>query len=981
MTRLIIFLISCALGSLVFPQSQPANLLKNPGFDQVDDKGQPVGWSFGDYKTGGTPLHERTAGRNGSGALGTRCATTEQRGAWQQSLPVGPGYLQVSGWYRTEGVAAGTQGATVRLTYLKGEKGWDYLSDYNYRLPPAQQWTAFERVFVVPAQTGHVAVELFNFFTPGTVLWDDVVAKVPTDEEINRMMAQMLDQPAAEDQISYATEDGTTVSVNPPAFIWVPATGVKQYLVQYSQDASFKQNAVTVRDIDLSVYTPTETIKPGRWYWRYGFEGANAKPVFSKTRSFTIPADAIAYPRPPVETWLQKIPQVRPRIYFTPEKVAEIRADADGKYKNMVRGIVSNADRHLGQPLYPEPDWLPKDPQEHGKAYLLSFQTMRPWTAGMEACALAYVCTGDRKYADEAKRRLLHFATWKVDGPTNVYHNDEAHMDIIMRGPRTYDWIYDALKPEERQTIEAFLRARLVQTNEMHRKMPFESKPYGSHQGRMIGFMVEGMIVFGHELPEAKEWLDYYSRLLWSVYPVWGSDDGGWHEGIGYWSAYMSMMTMVVEELDRLGIPWKNKPYLQNTGYFGLYCAYPKRKASAFGDGHENGVGAGQGQLLYALSSIYDNPYFRWYAEQTGGGPGGGAMAFNIAKPELKAKPPTDLPQARNFPHVGWVAMHSNMAKPEDNLLFLLHSSPYGATSHNHANQNAFVLEAYTEPLAISSGYYHRYGNPHHAQWVWETKAHNSILVDNKGQVTRSFASKGFITEFENTDDFCYTTGDATRAYGGRLKKFLRHVLFVRPSASRVADTISSTRSAGVSPASPGYFVIYDELEAAQPSTYQWLLHARSEMKLDPANLALTSEQGGSRLRVQFLTPDKLEFTQTDQFPVQPEKEVPNQWHFQASTTAPAQTMRFVTVLIPYRTGEESNLPQCKLLANENGVALQVGDDLIAWKDAGAPKVSAGSFSSAADVTALVGGAKGQPSAVFVRGQGAVSAAGIKVRK
>ncbi|MEN6305156.1 MAG: hypothetical protein ABFD96_20705, partial [Armatimonadia bacterium] len=187
MTRLTIFLISCALGSLVFPQSQPANLLQNPGFDQVDDKGQPVGWSFGDYKTGGTPLHERTAGRNGSGALGTRCATTEQRGAWQQSLPVGPGYLHVSGWYRTEGFAAGAQGAVVRLTYLKGGKGWDFISDSNYRLPPAQQWTAFERVFVVPAQTGHVAVELFNFFTPGTVLWDDVVAKVPTDEEINRM--------------------------------------------------------------------------------------------------------------------------------------------------------------------------------------------------------------------------------------------------------------------------------------------------------------------------------------------------------------------------------------------------------------------------------------------------------------------------------------------------------------------------------------------------------------------------------------------------------------------------------------------------------------------------------------------------------------------------------------------------------------------------------------------------------------------------
>ncbi|MBU0611700.1 MAG: DUF4962 domain-containing protein, partial [Armatimonadetes bacterium] len=634
------------------------------------------------------------------------------------------------------------------------------------------------------------------------------------------------------------------------------------------------------------------------------------------------------------------------------------RADRDGRYKGLIRGIVSSADKRLGEALYPEPDWLPKDSQERGKAYLLSFQTMRPFTGGMETCALAYVCTGDRKYADEAKRLLLHFATWKLDGPTSVSHNDEAAMDIAMRGPRTYDWIYDILTPEERATCEDFLGRRLTQINEMHRRMPFESRPYGSHQGRMIGFMVEGMIVFGHELPQARAWVDYYTRLLWSVYPVWGSDDGGWHEGIGYWTAYMSMMTMVIEELDRLGIPWKDKPYLQNTGYFGLYCAYPGRKLASFGDGQDGRVGGGQGNLLYALASIYDNSYFRWYAEHTGGGSPGGVLAFNLLRPDLKPKPPSDLPQARNFPHVGWVAMHSDMTNPANNILLLLHSSPYGATSHNHANQNAFVLEAFGEPLAISSGYYQRYGSPHHAQWTWETKAHSAILVDGKGQVTRSFASRGKITEFENSEQFCYTTGDAAEAYGGRLKQALRHVLFVRPDATR-----------------GGYFVIVDDLEAAKPATFQWLLHALSEMQLQPDKLALTSAQGEARLRVQFLTPTKLQFSQTDKFDVQPDKPVPNQWHFQAATTDPATAMRFVTVLMPYRNGQEGTLPACRLLPAKGGVALQVGEDIIAWKDAGAKTVTAGDFSSEAQVTAVTRSG-GQPRGMFLRGAGRVQMAG-----
>jgi hypothetical protein len=71
----------------------------------------------------------------------------------------------------------------------------------------------------------------------------------------------------------------------------------------------------------------------------------------------------------------------------------------------------------------------------------------------------------------------------------------------------------------------------------------------------MIGFAVEGSIVLAHEVPDAPQWLDYTLHILWSVYPAWGRSDGGWHEGVSYWTGYMSRMFRVVAELDRLGIP------------------------------------------------------------------------------------------------------------------------------------------------------------------------------------------------------------------------------------------------------------------------------------------------------------------------------------------------------------------------------------------------------------------------------------------
>ncbi|MEN6347568.1 MAG: DUF4962 domain-containing protein [Armatimonadia bacterium] len=937
--------------------AQEANLLTNPGFDKGTKS--PEGWYYVDFKTGGTSVYDQKAGRSGTASVGVRVATDQQRGAWSQRLTISDrGSMYVSGWYRTEGLAARSgAGACLRMTYLRSTQTYDFLGDLRHFLPPAENWTPFHAIFPTPAGAKSLVVELLNFFVPGTVWWDDLLVRPATDAEVIQAMSDRLDQTPTDDEIPYRPEEGDTVSVSPPAFTWVPAPGVKTYFVQYSQDPTFAAEATTtVRDLALSVYTPTELIRPGKWYWRYGFD-AGGTAVTSKSRSFLVPTDAVPYPRPTMEAVLAKIPAVRPRIYFTPESVAQIRAEAKGTLKSLADPVVRTAEKQIGMPLYPEPKWLPKDPQERSKAYLLSFQTMRPFTAGMETCALAYIITGDRRFAEEARRRLMHFSTWEIEGPSGVRHDDEAAMDIVMRGPRTFDWIYDTLSEADRKTCTDFLCKRLAQVNRLHRDMPFDSRPYSSHPGRMIGFMVEGTIVFAHEAPEATTWLDYYLRLLWSVYPAWGSDDGGWHEGISYWTAYLGMMTNVIAELDRLGIAWKDKPFLQNTGYFGLYCASPGRKSMGFGDGQEGAIGSGQGALLYALSSVYDNPYFRWYAEKTRGASAGGPLAFTLYRPDLKAKAPSDLPQARSFPRAGWVAMHSNMADPSSDVLLLLHSSPYGSTSHNHANQNAFVIEAFGEALAISSGYYQRYGSPHHMEWTWQTKAHNSILVDGEGQVPRSFASKGRIAEFQNNDGFCYATGDATAAYGGRLTKFQRHVLFCRPD----------------------YFVILDELESAKPSTFQWLLHAKSPMALAQAQQQVTISQGQARLRVQFLTPEGLAFTQDDKFTVAPDKaDSPNQYHFTATTSAPASTVRILTVLTPYREGGEAALPACKLLSAEGGLALQVGQDLIAWKSPEAAEIRAGDLVSQAAVAAVRRGADGKVLQVYSVGDGEVRLAGAK---
>lgn len=727
--------------------------------------------------------------------------------------------------------------------------------------------------------------------------------------------APTLDRAPASDEISYRPEHDERVVANPPAFVWLPVRGVPHWIVQYAPVEDFAESqTVTHNDLSMTVHIPSTALEPGVWYWRYGYQGPDG-PVYSRSRRFTVPEDAVSFPYPGVEPLLQRIPDSRPRVYYTPETVAQIREDGE-TFAWLTEPVIAAANAVLkrDEPLFAEPDpWKAYD--DPRAAYIDAFRTMRPYTRGMETCAHAYLLTGDPRFAAEARRRLMHFMTWDVDGPSSINGPTELGMDIAEHAPRTFDWIYDTLTDDQRALCLDVLSRRIGQIHRMHRRRPFESRPFSSHPGRMIGFAVEGSIVLAHDVPEAAQWLDYTLKVLWSVYPAWGRNDGGWHEGVSYWTGYMRRMFRIVAELDRLGIPLKDKPFFQNTGDFGLWVAYPHRGHRAFGDGYEGRVGRSQADLMYTISSLYDNPYYRWYAEQMRGGPRG-PESLHLRRTDLEARPPTDLPLSKAFKDIGLVAMHSRMDQPEENILLLFQSNPFGAISHNHANQNTFVLEAFGEPLAISSGYYQEYGAPHHRQWVWQTRAHNGILVDGEGQIPRSARSRGRIVSHMETGDWAYALGDAVQAYGDRLRRSYRHVLFIRPD----------------------YFVIVDDLETRDdPATFQWLLHAKQSMEWDPGSQQATIRHGQAGVRVHWISPEGLDFSQRTGWDPPPRRPsaAPPQFHLTVETTEPAQRQRFVVVLFPLGTGDSIALPPDRIeqLATDEGTALRIGDDTILIRD------------------------------------------------
>ena len=302
---------------------------------------------------------------------------------------------------------------------------------------------------------------------------------------------------------------------------------------------------------------------------------------------------------------------------------------------------------------------------------------------------------------------------------------------------------------------------------------------------------------------------------------------------------------------------------------------------------------------MYWFTPTQD-PHLRWYPEALGQDGGRSILGIVLKDDALVGRPPVDLPQARLFEKVGLACLHSAFGNAAEDVSFSLRSSPYGAVSHGHNDQNCFVLEACGEPLAIATGHYNYYGSEHHDQWTRQTKAKCGITFDGGQGQERGWQAQGRITGFLNGEGFDRVAGDATKAYGGRLTRALREVVHVRP----------------------GLFVILDEVAAPEPRRFEFRLHALDEMAINAQARTVLIRRPKATLLTQFCAPAELQFAQTDQFdtPVSwpPDRAFGNQWHVTAALAAPARDAEFLSVLLPAKAGREADRPAARYL--EEGI-------------------------------------------------------------
>lgn len=737
--------------------------------------------------------------------------------------------------------------------------------------------------------------------------------------EIQTMSAtalSMLDEPnAGRLTIQYGPVQDTDIVENPPRFTWLPTIDDDAtYVLRISSDPDFPEaETQTYSNLPLNFFTPDKALAPGNYHWTYAtWDTKTNAPssTWSSTRNFTISEDLPETPLASRDVRFDGASTSHPRLWMTQDSLGEFKkaVKVDPNHCSWSNFYEKSVQPWMDREITPEPVGYPNHTRTAPVWRKTYIELQEVWYA-IRHLAIGGEVTGDATMTARAKEWLLAVASWDPMGTTSRAYTDEWAYRVCNALAWGYDWLYNELSEDERTIVRTALLAR---TRDIAEHAISNAKihlfPYDSHAVRSVSLCIVPCCIAllgDDENDEARDWLNYSIEFLMTVYSPWGDSDGGWAEGTNYW---MMGIAYLIDAVNRLksytGINLYDRPFLQNTGDFAMFCKAPNTRRASFGDDSTQGEfpGIKTGLNMRQLAGVTGNGGYQWYCEENLRLNPGSEMAFynwgwwdtnfdelafQTQFPSVEATPPAG--GLRHFKGIGWVGVQHAMADPDNHIQFVFKSSKFGSVSHSHGDQNAFCMAAYGEDMAIQSGYYVAFNSSMHRNWRRQTRSKNAILINGKGQYSekdkaKALAATGKIVAAEHREDHIYICGDATPAYQSLSPEVTlaeREIYFVRNS----------------------YFVIVDKVDAKTPVTVEWLLHANNQFTLGKSSFRNEQERAGFYGQVVWSEAGKPVITQKTEFTdVDPADYEGLDVSTVLTAQYPAATRhRIATLLVPYK--------------------------------------------------------------------------------
>ena len=429
---------------------------------------------------------------------------------------------------------------------------------------------------------------------------------------------------------------------------------------------------------------------------------------------------------------------------------------------------------------------------------------------------------------------------------------DLGYAGIAAQMAQAYDLLDPALTDAQRETLVEALKHRLSRYHEIAAGQSEWWTTCGHNWQTVIhGEMGLVALALRDRYPEVEDVLQLALAGVADVLdrPETAGRDGAYSEGVHYWGYGIGRAVWFADVLRQVtggAVDLFQHPYLEKTGDFALHMATPDGNCFGFADCRQDETP--DAMTLAILAKVYRRPDYQWVAQggfQMDGQPvwdedyvfnrGQDLPGFLLPDPDLPAERPT-APTARHFSGMEVVAMRSDWS---DDATFLGLQAGKTTANHAHLDVGTFTLVGRGTRLVedadrwpYDSIFFDKTG----PRWDYaanDTVGHNTILVDGQGQVYGE-GHEGRIERALLGSDVNAVVCDATAAYGGRLARFVRYVVFLQP------DVV----------------VIVDDLAANDASQFGWLLHTQGEVDL--AGTRWTVAQDEAALDVRILGFDTL---------------------------------------------------------------------------------------------------------------------------
>ncbi len=486
-----------------------------------------------------------------------------------------------------------------------------------------------------------------------------------------------------------------------------------------------------------------------------------------------------------------------------------------------------------------------------------------------EILALLYNLNGDKRYVDklwEDMEAICQYEDWQPD-MFLLCANMTGAMSLA------YDWVYDALTPEQRRTIEeTIMRLGLQEAMSAYRREVLPGEDPIATRARMqwlndnsnwtavcnSGIAMGAIALFDTNEEFCAEILQHSLESIESFYAS-VSPDGGCVEGSGYWLYSRQWFVKYVAALETaLGTDYGRYNYagFDRTGYFPIYM---QNEAGGFGFSDSNNLSIicpeymyigmrnqDKGLISYRTKSLVNKDEEPWMYD---------LLWF---RRELYSEESIDLDLDYYFRNVETGSLRSSFGDPYSTML-AFHGGSNGA-SHAHIDCGTFALysdgQRWIEDMGKDSL---TYVNPDGVTFTGDQlyrirpEGHNCVVINpslESGQSGRGFAP---VERIQSSKEGGLAVVNLASPYEQYVKSYRR------------AYTLTDDRRRST---------IQDEIVMKEPSTMYWFAHTMAEVEILSGGKAALMTLNGRRMWVTLTCSDpnaRLDVMKAGPLPTSPQ--------------------------------------------------------------------------------------------------------------